>query len=105
MIHNWPQRLIRPDVADGSIADFASVWPDVRCSPGSGRGSERGTSALCPKADNAGYSMILSARPSNEIGTVTPSVLAVFKFTISSTVVDCCTGRSAGLAPFRIRPA
>lgn len=43
--------------------------------------------------------MIWSARPSSESGTVMPSVLAVFRLTISSTFVGCCTGRSAVCHP------
>jgi hypothetical protein len=31
--------------------------------------------------------------------------LAVFMLMISSTFVACCTGRSAGFSPLRIRPA
>src|SRR5436305_11770903 len=46
-----------------------------------------------------GYSMILSARPRRESGTLIPMALAALRFTMSSTVVDCCTGRSASLAP------
>src|SRR5215471_13784460 len=32
-------------------------------------------------------------------GTVMPSALAVFRLITSSTLVDCCTGKSAGLSP------
>jgi quinol monooxygenase YgiN len=38
------------------------------------------------------------------IGTVRPRALAVLRLRISSTFVDCWTGRSAGFSPFRIRP-
>jgi len=37
-------------------------------------------------------------------GTVRPSALALFRLSISSTFVDCCTGRSAGFSLLRIRP-
>jgi hypothetical protein len=37
-------------------------------------------------------------------GTVRPSALAVLRLTISSNLVGCITGRSAGFAPLRIRP-
>jgi hypothetical protein len=33
-----------------------------------------------------------------------PSALAVFKLMASSTLVACCTGRSAGFSSFRMRP-
>jgi hypothetical protein len=49
-----------------------------------------------------GYSMIWSARPSTDCGIVSPSAFAVFMLITSSNLVGCSTGRSAGLAPFRI---
>ena len=53
---------------------------------------------------NCGYSITSSARPSREIGKVMPSALAVFRLRTSSTFVDCCTGRSPGFSPLRMRP-
>ena len=50
----------------------------------------------------ASYLMILSARYSKDCGIVRPICLAVFKLITNSNFVGCCTGRSAGLAPFRI---
>ena len=50
------------------------------------------------------HSMTSSARSRIDVGTVNPSVLAVRKFTNSSILVGCTTGRSAGLAPLRILP-
>ena len=50
------------------------------------------------------YSITASARPSSVSGKVRPSVLAVFMLMISSIFVDCCTGRSAGFSPLRMRP-
>ena len=63
-----------------------------------------------PKADilrcgrNWRYSITSSARPSNESGNVTPSNFATLRLIAMSTFVDCCTGRSAGFAPLRMRP-
>src|SRR5262245_19321932 len=37
-------------------------------------------------------------------GTSRPSVLAVLRLMISSIFVTCCTGRSAGFSPLRMRP-
>ena len=34
-----------------------------------------------------------------------PCALAVLRLMTSSTLVDCCTGRSAGFSPLRMRPA
>ena len=39
-----------------------------------------------------------------ELGTSMPSAFAVLKLIINSNLVDCCTGRSAGFSPLRIRP-
>jgi hypothetical protein len=50
------------------------------------------------------YSITSSARASRMGGTVRPSVLAVFRLMNSSAFVLCCTGKSAGFSPFRIRP-
>ena len=51
------------------------------------------------------YSITSSARASNGAGTSSPIVLAAWRLITSSNLVDCWTGRSAGLAPFRMRPA
>jgi hypothetical protein len=48
------------------------------------------------------YSITSSARPSSEIGKVMPRALAVLRLRTNSNLVGCSTGRSAGLAPFRI---
>ena len=48
------------------------------------------------------YSMISSARTNRDWGIVSPRAFAVFKLMTSSNFVGCSTGRSAGLAPFRI---
>src|SRR6516165_827989 len=51
------------------------------------------------------HSISSSARASSDGGTVRPSTLAACALITSSNFVDCTTGRSAGLAPFRMRPA
>src|SRR5262249_8889006 len=50
------------------------------------------------------HSITSSARPRSGNGIVRPSVLAVLRLMISSTFVDCMTGRSSGFSPLRIRP-
>ena len=65
--------------------------------------------SLMPKGDscgaaNEGYSITSSARPSSESGNVIPSALAVLRLIKNSTLVACCTGRSAALSPLRMRP-
>ena len=44
----------------------------------------------------------LSALASTFGGIVSPSCFAVFRLTTSSNLLACSTGKSAGLAPFRI---
>jgi hypothetical protein len=53
------------------------------------------TSDLC-------HLITLSARNSTDCGIVRPICFAVLRLIISSNFVGPCTGRSAGLAPFRI---
>src|SRR5262249_5992804 len=48
------------------------------------------------------HSISSSASVSSEGGTVRPSALAALTLMTSSNLVGCSTGRSAGLAPFRI---
>src|SRR5262249_11943698 len=50
------------------------------------------------------HSITSSARPSSGSGKVMPSAFAVLRLRISSTLVDCRTGKSAGLSPLRMRP-
>src|SRR6266436_5833583 len=50
------------------------------------------------------HSITSSARPESGSGTVMPSPLAILRLIISSTFVDCWTGRSAGFSPLRMRP-
>jgi hypothetical protein len=53
MVHNWPQRLIRPDVADGSLADLTGPECDFRFALESGLNSDI---SPCPKsADGRSY--------------------------------------------------
>jgi hypothetical protein len=47
--------------------------------------------------------MTSSARDNTDCGIVNPSALAVLRLITSSNLVGCSTGRSPGLAPFRIR--
>src|SRR5262249_14450262 len=50
------------------------------------------------------HSITSSARASSVGGTSRPMALAVGKLMTNSNLVDCTTGRSAGLAPLRLRP-
>src|SRR5262245_54261055 len=61
--------------------------------------------ARCHTRPFVGYSITSSAVASNLSGTVRPSILAVEALMTSSNLLDCTTGKSAGLAPLSIRPA
>ena len=50
------------------------------------------------------YWITSSAVASSVSGMVRPSAFAVLRLITSSNLVDCTTGRSAGLAPLRILP-
>src|SRR6516162_4423282 len=50
------------------------------------------------------HSITSSAMASSCSGTSRPSAFAVLRLITSSNLVGCHTGRSAGLAPFRILP-
>src|SRR6516165_8568488 len=50
------------------------------------------------------HSITSSARASSVGGTDRPSSFAVCRLMTSSNLVDCITGRSAGFAPFKMRP-
>ena len=56
-----------------------------------------GTDAKSPP-----HSITSSARLSSETGTLRPSAFAVLRLMISLNLVGCVTGKSAGLAPFKI---
>src|SRR5258705_9514558 len=59
-------------------------------------------SGKCHEETFLDYSITSSAVASSEGGMVRPSAFAVLRLTISSNLVGCSTGRSPGLAPFRI---
>ena len=50
------------------------------------------------------HSITSSASASNIGGISRPSALAVLRFMMSSNLVGCYTGKSAGFSPLRIRP-
>jgi len=58
-----------------------------------------------PAVSNSHYSMTSSAWASNIGGMSRPRERAVCKLMTNSNLVDCKTGRSAGLAPWRMLPA
>ena len=49
---------------------------------------------------SAHHSITLLARTKTVCGIVSPSALAGFMLITSSNFVGCCTGKSAGTAPF-----
>src|SRR5262249_13350255 len=83
------------------------AWPVVEClgkrreRPSNRRDGRRTAEQLDELA--ASHSITSSARASNVAGTSRPSAFAVLRLMISSNFVGRCTGRSAGLAPLRMR--
>jgi hypothetical protein len=55
-----------------------------------------------PRSKEHRYSITSSAVASSDVGTLTPSALAVLRLMASSNLVGCSTGRSLGFAPLRI---
>jgi hypothetical protein len=80
-----------------------SYAPDTSRDHGPRAGRLRATKRLSRRSNEAPYSITSSAAASRLGGTVRPSALAVLRLTASSNFVGSWTGRSAGLAPFRIR--
>jgi hypothetical protein len=75
-----------------------------RCSPNNGR---RQDTSACPFRAKTGsdkpYSITSSARVRRDAGISRPSDFAVLRLMASRNLVGCSIGRSAGLAPLRIR--
>ena len=62
----------------------------------------RPKTAIC--GSRRAHSITSSAALRSDAGIVMPSTLAVSRLTTNSNLVGCWTGRSAGLAPFKMRP-
>src|SRR5207342_2750670 len=61
--------------------------------------NEGGRYMSANRDDSRSHSITSSARVSIDGGTVSPSALAVLRFSARSNLVGCWIGRSAGLAP------
>ena len=97
-------------VRSGSYSVIRQFLLNVRIAPESGRvadndGRPRSAISGCEQTQQYDHSKISSARPDSGSGMVMPSARAVFKLMNIWTFLACCTGRSAGLSPLRIRPA
>ncbi len=78
---------------------------DVRACSESGGTAASAALRICASSDIAFiHSITSSARNKIAVGSVRPSIPAVLRLTISSTFTACCTGRSAGFSPLRMRP-
>jgi hypothetical protein len=87
--------------ATGPLSE--EVLPRRRCAV---RSQMTQSVSLPPSIDalRKGHSITASARPSNAKGNVIPSAFADFRLRTNSILVACCTGKSAGFSPLRIRP-
>ena len=97
-VMNW-RRLTSSMAQDPS----ERVEAVVAASVASGAAASVALAAACGNP-HLTHSITSSARASSVGGTSRPSALAVFRLMISSTLVDCWTGRSAGFSPLRMRP-
>jgi hypothetical protein len=81
-----------------SGTDIVSLASQVRKVP-------RGDLSRCSnvREQSCGYSITSSARASRLGATSRPSDLAVLRLITSLYLVGCCTGRSAGFSPLRMR--
>ena len=86
------------------LPHFGHRWPMVTRSsnlPDAVR--HEGSHQLASLVAHGAYWITSSARPSSDGEIVSPSAFAVFRLMTKSIFVGCSTGRSAGLAPLRIR--
>src|SRR5262249_208188 len=82
-------------------AGLGQAKGDGPADAGAGAGEERERA----RRIRPSYSITWSARTISERGIVRPSAFAVLRLVTSSNWVGCSIGRSAGLAPLRIRSA
>ena len=94
-------------VAYGSKADMTALSRDVRFTPKADTDQSALNVRKVPEADIdlIYYSITLVASASIGAGIAIPSAFAVFRLMTNSNLVDCITGRFAGLSPLRMRPA
>src|SRR5262249_24743992 len=83
---------------DTNAPHALTLLPARRERPRSGAANQR--DELAPF-----HSITSSASASSDGGTVRSIVLAVWALMTSSNLLACTTGRSAGFAPLRMRPA
>src|SRR5262249_1704350 len=91
------------NVGSGSLADLALTLSNVRLRADIAAAGPRvrfvPEAAVSRCSKQLRYSITSSAVASSDGGTVRPSILAVEALMTSSNLLDCTTGRSAGLAP------
>src|SRR5258707_8553849 len=89
--------MLLSQAGDAAFADHERLWLWVTAQ---GRDDNAASSFL--PARSPLHSITSSARASSVGGMSMPSALAVLRFTTSSNLVGCSTGRSAGFAPLKI---
>src|SRR5262249_55128364 len=96
------QRIVRGDIDQHSDTSHPFAWLRPRRQrPRRRRGAEGEEGAAVHGV--ACHSITSSAATCSVSGTVRPSALAVFMLITSSNFTGCCTGRSAGFSPRRMR--
>jgi hypothetical protein len=90
----------RPDVINVCFATLCRLKSDITEGPRSAKSCRERV-----QQNSSGYSITSSARASTVSRISRPSASAVFRLITGSYLVGAWTGRSAGFAPLRIRPA
>ena len=99
------------------LGGAAAAWPLAASAQQAGGTRRIGVLMAYPESDPEGQALVAAFRGGLrklgwtdghsvriDVGSVTPSALAVFRFTTNSNCVVCSTGRSAAFAPRRIFP-
>src|SRR5262245_46426027 len=101
-LQECPDACLRFRIVRGEVREYANA---LHARPLRARRQRpRGRRAAEQRDERAAFhSITSSARASSDGGIVSPSAFAVLRLMISSKIVGCSIGRSAGFAPLRIR--
>jgi hypothetical protein len=97
------RRARRRDVVEAHMEEPDPIHPLCLLRLGRDGRAEETQNRRANKRASVHYSMTSSARNNSMRGIVSPRAFAVFALITSSSLVACSTGKSAGLAPRRIR--
>jgi hypothetical protein len=102
--HSARGATTRSPIAVSFLGGFRPPAAQVRGNRRQGPASETLHTFCHVRRSKKAYSITSSARPRSVIGNVSPSAFAVLRLRANSTFTVCCTGKSAGFSPLRMRP-